>query len=64
MYITNKRIIYSSSNECFDKTFDKITSIIEAKDGIILQIGSTSYSIILKTHSEFIKVFDMVKNGN
>ncbi len=29
---------------------------------IILQIGSSSYSIILNTHSEFIKVFNMVKN--
>ncbi len=63
IYITNKRVIYSSTNECFDKTFDKITSVIEAKDGIILQIGSSSYSIILNTHSEFIKVFNMVKNG-
>jgi hypothetical protein len=63
LYITNKRVIYSSTNECFDKTFDKITSIIEATDGIILQTGSTSYSIILNTHKEFIKVFNMVKNN-
>ena len=63
LYITNKRVIYSSTNECFDKTFDRITSITEVKDGIILQIGSTSYSIILKTHTEFIKVFNMVKNN-
>ena len=47
----------------FYKTFDRITSITEVKDGIILQIGSTSYSIILKTHTEFIKVFNMVKNN-
>lgn len=63
LYITNKRVIYTSSNECFDKTFDKITSIIEAKDGIILQIGSTSYSIILKTHSEFVKAFNIAKQN-
>lgn len=63
LYITNKRIIYSSTNECFDKTFDKITSITEVTDGIILQIGSNSYSIILKTHTEFIKVFNMLKNS-
>jgi len=61
LYITNKRVVYTSTNECFDKTFDKITSITEAKDGVILQIGSSSYSIILDTHSEFIKVFNMVK---
>lgn len=62
LYITNKRIIYSSTNECFDKTFDKITSITEANDGIILQIGSNSYSIILNTHAEFVKVFNIVKS--
>lgn len=63
LYITNKRVIYNSTNECFDKGFDKITSITEAKDGIILQIGSTSYSIILATHSEFVKVFNMAKSN-
>lgn len=63
LYITNKRVIYSSTNECFDKTFDKVTSITEVKDGIILQIGSTSYSIILNTHAEFVKIFNMVKNN-
>ena len=63
LYITNKRVIYSSTNECFDKTFDKITSVTEVTDGIILQVGSTSYSIILNTHTEFVKVFNMVKNN-
>lgn len=62
LYITNKRVIYSSTNECFDKTFDKITSVTEVNDGIILQIGSTSYSIILNTHTEFVKIFNMVKD--
>ena len=63
LYITNKRVIYSSTNECFDKTFDYITSVTEVNDGIILQIGSTSYSIILNTHTEFVKIFNMVKNN-
>ena len=59
LFITNKRVIYTSTKE----SFDKITSIIEAKDGILLQIGSTTYSIIVPTHSEFIKVFNMAKNA-
>jgi len=63
LYITNKRVIYTSTNECFDKTFDKVTSITEAKDGVILQIGSSSYSIILETHSEFVKVFNIAKKN-
>lgn len=63
LYITNKRVIYTSTNECFDKTFDKITSITEAKDGVILQIGSSSYSIIIETPAEFVKVFNIAKQN-
>ena len=62
LYLTTKRIIYSSENESFDKTLDKITSIQEANDGIIIQIGSHTYSIVTKTHSEFMKVFNLLKN--
>lgn len=62
--ITNKRVIYTSTNECFDKIFNKITSITELEDGLLLQIGSKSYSIIVATHSEFIKVFNIVKEMN
>ena len=61
LYITTKRVIFTSQDESFDKTFDKITSIQEAKDGLFIQIGSHTYSIITKTHSQFIKVFNLVK---
>ena len=61
LYITTKRVILTSQDESFDKTFDKITSIQEAKDGLIIQIGSHTYSIITNTHSEFIKVFNLVR---
>lgn len=61
LYITTKRVIFTSEDESFDKTFDKITSIQEAKDGLIIQIGSHTYSIITNTHSEFIKVFNLIK---
>lgn len=63
LYLTNKRIIFSSAKDSFDKTLDKITSIIEAKDGLIIQIGSTSYSIVIDTHREFMKVYNIIKNG-
>lgn len=64
LYITTKRVIFTSQNESFDKTFDKITSIHETKKGLIIQIGSHTYSIITKTHSEFIKVFNIAKQLN
>ena len=61
LYLTTKRIIYTSQKESFDKTFDKITSIQEAKDGLIIQIGSNTYFIVTETHSEFMKVFNLLK---
>ena len=64
LYLTTRRIIYTSQNESFDKTFDKITSIEEAKDGLIIQIGSNTYSIVTNTHSEFMKVFNLIKQNN
>lgn len=63
IYITNKRIIYvSQGGESFDKTIDKITAIEEAKDGIIVQIGSKTHLIILNTHVLFMQVLNLVKN--
>lgn len=62
LYVTTKRIIFTSPKDSFDKTFDKITSIQEAKTGVIIQIGAHTYSIITKTHSEFMKVFNLVKS--
>ncbi len=59
--LTNMRVIYISAKESFDKPLNKITAIIDAKDGVIIQTGSKSYSIIIPTHSEFVKVFNMVK---
>lgn len=62
LYITTRGVIYTSQKDSFDKTFDKITAIQEAKDGLIIQIGSNTYLIITETHSEFMKVFNIVKN--
>lgn len=61
LYLTTKRIIYTSQKDSFDKTFDKITLIQEASDGLMIQIGSNTYSIVTNTHSEFIKVFNLIK---
>ncbi len=57
LYLTTKRLIYSSQNVSFDKPHDKITSIQEAKDGLIIQIGSNTYEIVIETHSEFMKIY-------
>ena len=61
LYITTKRIIFSSQNENFDKLFEKITLVQETKNGVIIQIDSHIYSIVTKTHSEFMKVYNLLK---
>ena len=61
LVITNKRVIYISTKDSFDKTFDKITSVVELNNGVLIQIGSASYTVIIPTHAEFIKVFNMAK---
>lgn len=62
LYITTKRVIFTSEKDCFDKTFDKITLVQEAQDGIVIQIGSNTYSIVTKTHAEFMKVYNLLKD--
>ena len=64
LYITTKRVIYASTKDSFDKPLSKITSVQEAKDGIIIQSGSSTYAIVTKTHSEFMKVFNLVRQKN
>lgn len=63
IYITNKRIIYvSTEGEGFDKAIDKISSVEELQDGIMIQIGSKTYMIELDTHVLFMQVLSLVKN--
>ena len=63
LYLTNKRVIYVSlGGESFDKPIEKITAIEEAKDGIIIQIGSKTHLIIMDTHVLFMQVLNLIKN--
>ena len=61
LYITNKRVIYSSIDESFDKPIEKITSVMEIDGGLLIQIGSKTIEISTNTHREFILVFNLVK---
>lgn len=63
IYITNKRVIYvSQGGDSFDKPIEKLTCVDELKDGIVIQIGSKSYTIELETHILFMQVLNLVKN--
>lgn len=62
LYVTNKRIVFTAPKLSFDIEFDKISSIMEAKDGVIIQKGSKSYCIIVKSHKELMKVINLARN--
>lgn len=61
LYLTSKRVIYTSQDCSFDKPIDKITLIQEAKDGLIIQLGSNTYSIVIKSHAKFMAMFNLTK---
>lgn len=64
IFITNKRIVYiSSGNDSFDKPIDKISSVNEIQDGIIIQIGSKRHIIVFDTHTLFMQVLGIVKHN-
>ena len=62
LYLTNKRVIFTSQKDSFDKDINKLTSVTETKNGIVVQIGSDMYEIITKSHSLFMSVFNNVRN--
>lgn len=62
LYITNRRILFSSNKESFDEIFDNIASIKEVSDGVVIHIDKVTYAIITKTHKEFMKVLKLLKN--
>ncbi len=62
LYLTNQRLIYiSPDSDSFDKPISKLTSVLEVEDGVIIQIGSKTYSIQLDTHVLFMQIFNIVK---
>jgi hypothetical protein len=61
LYLTNKRVIFSAAKRSFDVPMNKITTIGEATDGIILQVGNQTYPIVFETHSVFAKAYNLVR---
>lgn len=63
IYITNKRVIYiSQGGDNFDKPIEKLTYVDELQDGVMIQIGSKSYSIEMENHVLFMMIFNLVKH--
>ena len=47
LYITNKRIIFVNKSNGFDKPFKQLSAITQYDNGIELQYGSTTYSLVV-----------------
>lgn len=62
LYITSERVVYSSTQKPFDASFSKISSVMQTSEGIVIQIGSRSYELVLKTKNEFLQVYNQLKN--
>lgn len=60
LYITNKRIVWSSPTSSFEYPVSKITSVFPYRDSISIQSGNKTYDLYIPTPETFYKVFYML----
>lgn len=63
IYITNKRIIFSSNYEAFDKKLSDLSAIIPYRDGLTLQFGEKIYKVFISDPIYAAKVINMLTNA-
>lgn len=61
LYVTNKRIIFSSSGYGFDKQFQYLSSFCPYTNGIDLQYGSTIYRLFVPDGNIVANVIQMLQ---
>lgn len=65
LYLTNKRIVYTSKDAPFEASLSKITSITPSSDDeIMIQIGSKNYNITLRKADTFLKAYQSIMKNN
>lgn len=47
LYFTDKRIVFVANKHGFEKKIDKLSAITEFSDGIVLQFGDKTYTLLL-----------------
>ena len=60
LFVTSKRIVWSSSNGSFEYPIQKITSIVSHGSYISVQSGSKTHNLYIPTSDLFIKVFNLL----
>lgn len=64
LIITNKRILFSSTDGGFDKKIENLSLVSPAEDGISLQFGSQNYLIEVKDSNRAYQIIQhIVQNG-
>lgn len=63
LYLTTKRLIYTSKDQSFDSNLNKITSISQRNGGIIVQINTKLYDINFDNSKVFMKALNIIKNN-
>lgn len=61
LYVTNKRIIFTSKSEGFDKQYRYLSSVKPYSNAIELQYGSTIYSLFVPDGAIVYAVIQMLK---
>ena len=60
LYVSNKRVIFVNKDAGFDKPYRSLSAITPYSNGIELQYGSTTYSLLVPDGELLYKVFKLV----
>ena len=61
LYITNQRIIFQAKENGFDKDYKYLTAIVPYSNGVELQFGNKSYTLLLADGSIAYQALQLIK---
>lgn len=63
LYVTNKRIVFVSKENAFDKKISNLTSYIPYNNAISLQFGDKVYNLLLEKPELLIMILQIINDG-
>lgn len=64
IYVTNKRIIFLSDKNAFDKKYSALTACMPYSNAVKLQFGTKTFTLMLPDGGAFANVITMIGNSN
>ena len=61
LYITNQRIIFQAKENGFDKSFKYLTAFVPYNNGVELQFGNKSYTLLMKDGALVNQTIQLIK---